>query len=42
LHDDPADRFVAATALVHEACLITADERRLAWRHVLERQDARR
>lgn len=41
LHDDPADRFILATALVHDACLVTADERLLAWKHALERQDAR-
>lgn len=42
LHDDPADRFIVATALVHEAALVTADERLLAWRHAMERHDARR
>ena len=42
LHDDPADRFIVATALVHGATLITADERLLDWRHVMERQDARK
>jgi PIN domain nuclease of toxin-antitoxin system len=41
LHDDPADRFIVATALAHEATLVTADERLLEWRHSLERQDAR-
>jgi PIN domain nuclease of toxin-antitoxin system len=41
LHDDPADRFIVATALVHGAALMTADERLLAWRHALERHDAR-
>lgn len=41
LHDDPADRFIVATALVREAALITADERLLKWRHTLERHDAR-
>lgn len=41
LHDDPADRFVVATALVHDAPLMSADERLLAWRHTLERYDAR-
>ena len=29
-HSDPADRFLAATALVQELTLLTADERRLA------------
>jgi PIN domain nuclease of toxin-antitoxin system len=42
LHDDPADRFIVATAVAHEATLVTADERLLAWQHPLERQDARR
>jgi PIN domain nuclease of toxin-antitoxin system len=42
LHDDPADRFIVATALAHEATLVTADERLLNWQHSLERQDARK
>lgn len=42
LHDDPADRFIVATALVHGATLMTADDRLLDWRHSLERQDARK
>ena len=25
-HDDPADRFIAATAVLHELILVTADE----------------
>jgi PIN domain nuclease of toxin-antitoxin system len=29
LHDDPADRFIAATALVHDFTLVTADQRLL-------------
>ncbi|MBC7622440.1 MAG: type II toxin-antitoxin system VapC family toxin [Aeromicrobium sp.] len=41
LHPDPADRFIAATALAHNATLMTADEKLLAWRHTLERHDAR-
>lgn len=41
LHDDPVDRFVAATALVHGATLVTADERLLGWQHPLDRHDAR-
>ncbi len=41
LPDDPADRFIAATALVHGAALMTADEKILDWRHALERHDAR-
>lgn len=40
LPDDPADRFIAATALVNDAILVTADERILGWRHSLPRQDA--
>jgi PIN domain nuclease of toxin-antitoxin system len=42
LHEDPIDRFIVATALVHGATLMTADERLLGWRHSLERQDARK
>lgn len=41
LSDDPADRFIAATALLSHATLVTADERSLAWKHSLERLDAR-
>jgi PIN domain nuclease of toxin-antitoxin system len=40
LHGDPADRFIAATAIVHDATLVTADERLLRWRHPLRRQNA--
>ncbi|HKV25890.1 MAG TPA: type II toxin-antitoxin system VapC family toxin [Candidatus Acidoferrum sp.] len=29
LHNDPADRFIAATALVHDLTLVTADQRLL-------------
>lgn len=42
LPDDPADRFIAATALVHGAALMTADERILDWQHPLKRYDARK
>ena len=42
LHGDPADRFIAATAISHEATLVTADERLLTWKHAVKRQDARR
>lgn len=43
LHADPADRFIAATAIVHDATLVTADENLLHWRHkALRRQDARK
>jgi PIN domain nuclease of toxin-antitoxin system len=41
LPGDPADRFIVATAIVHDAILMTADEHLLAWRHSLKRQDAR-
>lgn len=41
LHADPADRFIAATALVHAAMLVTADDRLLRWKYDLERHDAR-
>jgi PIN domain nuclease of toxin-antitoxin system len=40
LHADPADRFIAATAIVHDATLVTADVRLLNWRHTLRRQNA--
>ena len=40
-HQDPADRFITATALRHGATLITADERILTWSGPLRRHDAR-
>jgi PIN domain nuclease of toxin-antitoxin system len=40
LHGDPADRFIIATALAHNATLITADRQLLAWSAALARQDA--
>ena len=41
LHGDPADRFIAATAIAHSATLMTADKRLLNWRHkTLKRQNA--
>lgn len=40
LHADPADRFIAATAIAHDAILMTADARLLQWRHSLRRQNA--
>jgi len=40
VHADPADRFIAATAIAHNATLLTADERLLSWRHALRRQNA--
>ena len=33
-HGDPADRFLAATALVHELTLVTADEKLIASRAI--------
>lgn len=41
MSEDPADRFIVATALVHEGLLVTADERILGWRGPLDRHDAR-
>ena len=32
-HGDPADRIIVATALAHDATLVTADEALLEWRH---------
>jgi PIN domain nuclease of toxin-antitoxin system len=40
LHGDPADRFIMATAIAHDATLITADETLLAWRSKLKRLNA--
>jgi PIN domain nuclease of toxin-antitoxin system len=40
LHGDPAGRFIAATAIVHGATLVTANTRLLHWRHQLRRQNA--
>jgi PIN domain nuclease of toxin-antitoxin system len=40
LNGDPADRIIAATAIAHDATLLTADRRLLEWRHRLRRQDA--
>lgn len=42
LHKDPADRFIAATALAHDATLVTADRKLLAWQAPVVRLDARR
>lgn len=41
LHGDPADRMIMATAIRHDALLVTADERILSWPGALQRQDAR-
>jgi PIN domain nuclease of toxin-antitoxin system len=40
LHGNPADRFIVATAIAHDATLMTADRALLRWRHSLKRQDA--
>lgn len=40
LHGDPADRFILATAIAHDASLLTADKALLRWRHPVKRQDA--
>jgi PIN domain nuclease of toxin-antitoxin system len=40
LHGDPADRFIAATAIAHGATLMTADARLLRWRSEVKRQNA--
>ena len=40
LHKDPADRFIVATASSHDAILLTADQRLLAWDNPLKRQNA--
>ena len=40
LPDDPADRFIMATAIVHGATLMTADDQLLSWKHTVRRQDA--
>jgi PIN domain nuclease of toxin-antitoxin system len=39
-HGDPADRILAATAILHRTELITADRKILAWPGALERFDA--
>jgi len=40
LHGDPADRSIAATAGVHDALSMTADEALLGWRSKVRRQNA--
>lgn len=39
-HKDPADRIIAATAIVKSAALITADANLLKWKHALKRYNA--
>jgi len=41
LPNDPVDRLIVATALHHDAALVTADERLLGWNHAMARHDAR-
>jgi PIN domain nuclease of toxin-antitoxin system len=41
IYPDPADHFITATALLHGATLVTADDRILAWSGTLRRHDAR-
>ena len=41
-HKDPADRFIAATAIARGAALMTADTKLLKWKHTLRRHDATR
>lgn len=41
-HDDPADRFLVATALVYELTLVTADRRLLRSRQVATLANTRR
>jgi PIN domain nuclease of toxin-antitoxin system len=41
-HRDPADRFIAATAVVNDATLVTADDQLLRLRSKLKLQNARR
>jgi PIN domain nuclease of toxin-antitoxin system len=40
LHADPADRFIVATAIRHDATLMTADAGLLRWRGKVKRQNA--
>jgi PIN domain nuclease of toxin-antitoxin system len=41
LPNDPADRLIVATALNHDAALVSADEQLLRWEHPMVRHDAR-
>jgi PIN domain nuclease of toxin-antitoxin system len=40
-HPDPADRFIVASAIQHNATLVTADQRILDWSGSLMRLDGR-
>jgi PIN domain nuclease of toxin-antitoxin system len=40
LPGDPGDRFIMATAIVHNAILMTADTQLLTWKHPVKRQHA--
>jgi len=40
LHGDPTDRIIVATAIAHNATLMTADRALLRWRGKLQRQNA--
>jgi len=42
LHSDPIDRIIVATAVAHDAVLLTADRAILQWSGGLRRQDAKR
>ena len=41
ISEDPADRFIAATAIAIVGTLATADQMLLDWQHSLTRLDAR-
>ena len=41
-HGDPGDRMLAATALAHDAVLLTSDALILGWPGPLQRRDAGR
>jgi PIN domain nuclease of toxin-antitoxin system len=40
-HGDPGDRMLAATAIVHDAVMVTGDQQILDWKGPLRRCDAR-
>jgi PIN domain nuclease of toxin-antitoxin system len=40
LRGDPADRLIAATAILNDSTLVTADRTLLDWRHQMKRQHA--